>query len=54
MNNIILLGAPASGKGTQAKKISQYFNIPIVSTGDLIRKLISEKSSYANKYKKII
>ena len=39
---IILLGAPGSGKGTLAKKISRDFNIPQISTGDLFRAIVRE------------
>lgn len=34
---LILLGAPGAGKGTQAEKICEKFNIPAVSTGNIIR-----------------
>lgn len=42
--NIVLLGAPGAGKGTQAKQISARFGIPQVSTGDIFRAEIAGKS----------
>lgn len=41
---IVLLGAPGAGKGTQAKLICEYFNIPHISTGDLFRAQIKENT----------
>ncbi|WP_373897467.1 adenylate kinase [Haloimpatiens sp. FM7315] len=48
---IILLGPPGAGKGTQAKSISEKYCIPHISTGDIFRKNISEKTSLGVKAK---
>lgn len=42
MLNLILLGAPGAGKGTQADLISQDYKIPKISTGDILRREIAE------------
>ena len=40
--NLILMGAPGAGKGTQSEKISEKWGIPAVSTGDMLRAAIKE------------
>lgn len=50
---VVLLGPPGSGKGTQAAFIKKEYGIPHISTGDIFRKEISEKTPLgieANKY----
>ncbi|AYF53738.1 adenylate kinase [Clostridium botulinum C] len=48
---MILLGPPGAGKGTQAKLISEKYSIPHISTGDIFRKNISEKTPLGVKAK---
>lgn len=49
--NLILLGPPGAGKGTQAVKIVEKYNIPHISTGDIFRKNISEGTRLGKKAK---
>ena len=42
--NLILMGAPGAGKGTQSERISEKWNIPAVSTGDMLRAAIREEN----------
>lgn len=51
---VVLLGPPGSGKGTQAKYISQKYNVPHISTGDIFRKNIGEKTELGIKAKEYI
>ena len=52
--NLILLGAPGAGKGTQAVRIASAHNIPHISTGDIFRKNISEQTPIGIKAKSFI
>lgn len=40
--NLILMGAPGAGKGTQSEKISEKWNIPAISTGNILRAAMKE------------
>ena len=48
---IIMLGAPGAGKGTQAKKIAEKYDIPHISTGDIFRANIKEGTELGKKAK---
>jgi adenylate kinase len=48
---IILIGAPGSGKGTQAKRIAQLRDVPQISTGDLLRDNVSRGTELGRKAK---
>lgn len=48
---IIMLGAPGAGKGTQAKKISEKYHIPHISTGDIFRANIKNGTELGKKAK---
>lgn len=52
--NIILLGAPGAGKGTQAVRIAAAYGIPHISTGDILRKNIREATPVGLKAKSYI
>lgn len=52
--HIVLLGAPGTGKGTQAQFISKEYNIPIISTGQILRNISKETTNLGKKINKII
>src|SRR3990167_214441 len=51
---IILLGAPGAGKGTQAKFICAQFKIPQISTGDILRLAVKDKTPLGQQAQKIM
>jgi len=51
---IVLLGAPGSGKGTQAKMMAQKYKVPQISTGDILRAAVAEKTEIGKKVSAIM
>lgn len=51
---LILLGAPGAGKGTQAKFICDTFNIPQISTGDMLRAAVKAQTELGLQAKKVM
>ena len=51
---IVLLGAPGSGKGTQAKRLKAEKNIPHISTGDMLRESVAAGTRFGQQAKAII
>lgn len=51
---ILLIGAPGAGKGTQAEKLSAYFKIPRLTTGDLLRQAVQEQKPLGEKVQGIL
>lgn len=51
---IVLLGAPGSGKGTQAKKLQDDRNIPQISTGDILREAVAAGTRFGQQARKIM
>ncbi|MCF3943892.1 adenylate kinase [Oceanobacillus alkalisoli] len=52
--NLILMGLPGAGKGTQAEKINEKYNIPHISTGDMFRAAIKEGTDLGKKAKEFM
>lgn len=48
------MGLPGAGKGTQAEKINQHYNIPHISTGDMFRLAIKEQTELGKQAKKFM
>ena len=54
MRSIILIAAPAAGKGTISKYIEENYNYKHISTGDLLRKEIKNKTEIGLKIKSLM
>ena len=52
--NLVFLGPPGAGKGTLAFEVAKYYNIPHISTGDIFRQAIKDKTELGIKVKSII
>ena len=51
---IVMLGAPGSGKGTQAQRLQSEHGLPQVSTGDLLRRAVADKTALGLKAKAVM
>ena len=51
---IVFLGAPGSGKGTQAKKLTEELGIPHISTGDMLRAAVASGTRFGQQAKEIM
>ena len=54
MTRLIILGAPGSGKGSQCKWITRDYDVPHISTGDILRKNIADRTELGMKAKEFM
>lgn len=51
MTRLLLIGPPGAGKGTQAAKLAEAFNIPAISTGDIFRENVKNETELGKQAK---
>ena len=51
---LVLIGAPAAGKGTQARRLMDHYELAYISTGDMLREEVSRKTPLGDKAKTIM
>jgi adenylate kinase len=54
MMRLLIMGPPGAGKGTQAKKIAEHYEIPAISTGDIFRANVTQGTPLGLKVKEIM
>ncbi len=54
MTRLLIVGPPGAGKGTQAARIAERFDIPTISTGDIFRKNIADGTALGSQVKEIV
>ncbi len=52
--NLILLGAPGAGKGTQAEMLNEHLRIPAISTGNMLREAMAKGTPLGNQVKQLM
>ena len=51
---LLLIGAPGAGKGTQATRLAERFNIEHISSGDLLRQHVKDQTSLGQRIKEYV
>lgn len=52
--NLVLLGPPGAGKGTQARRLVEDFSLPFIATGDMLREAVRERTELGEKAKRFM
>lgn len=50
--NLIIMGPPGAGKGTQSRRLGEYLTVPVISTGEILREEITRKTALGTQAKK--